>query len=213
MQAPNHSFTDHICDTIGTMTNSFLYLKGTIWMDLPTDTNKMKDYTTIKIGIQYSEFLAAKSSYNMKRKTDIYHMLLHTAEFKPIPSETSQLSSLSLPYCIIYLVSKQSLNLQFHLCDPASISIANASLLKTGTDTLKWNQAAHLCCKKLLKKHWCVQWSGFREHATLHFALRLPLFQSSAFQPSSFNPPLVSNLWPSVTATKLSRKTDITVKL
>lgn len=50
--------------------------------------------------------------------------------------------------------------------------------------------------------------------STLHYTLHSdsPSSNPLLFQPSFFTAPLVSHLWPSITLTKLSRKTEMTVK-
>lgn len=119
----------------------------------------------------------------------VYCMNIHCMQFS-----LSSKAADALPHCIIYLTSKDDLNLQTHLCDPTSCSISAVSALLPKLGQTRWSEA-HLCYKNLLKKHWCVQWSRFRQHATLHSALRRPLCQSSAFSAQFFFPsPLPSSL-------------------
>lgn len=123
-------------------------------------------------------------------------------------------SVVALSYCIIYLVSKESLNLQSHLCDPASCNISTMISLLPNLGQTRWSETRVPI--SATRNYWrnTGVFSDLDSESTLHYTVRSgsPSSNPMFFQHSSFTPPLVSHLWPSVTLTKLSRKTEITVK-
>lgn len=83
----------------------------------------------------------------------------------------------------LYTNEKEGPNCLHHQCSKCTAA-------KTGTDTLKWNHAGHLCYEKLQKKHWCVQWSRFGVHATLHPMLWLTPYIHNHFKSTISLPPI-----------------------